>query len=275
MTALTQPLAFEPLAPVLPANPPAAYQGGKRRLAARLCAMIADTPHDGYAEAFVGMGGVFLRRTVRPRIEVINDRAGEVANLFRILQRHYPQLMEVMRFQITSRAHYTRLAATPPESLTDLERAARFLYLQKVTFGGKVAGRTFGTDKYQGGRFNLTRLEPLLADVHERMAGVVIECLDWSDFIRRWDRPGRLFYFDPPYWGGENDYGKGLFDRSQFEAMADQLAGIRGSFVLSINDRPETREVFKRFQFEDVPCHYSIGGGKGKAVSELIVRGGR
>ena len=182
--------------------------------------------------------------------------------------------MDTMRFQVTSRAHYERLAQTPPESLTDLERATRFLYLQKLTFGGKVATRTFGMDKLQGARFNLTRIEPLLADVHERLAGVVIECLDWSELVRRYDRPGMLFYLDPPYYGGENDYGRGMFDRGQFEAMADQLAGIRGRFILSINDRPETRAVFERFRFEDVACHYSVGGGKGKAVSELIVTSG-
>jgi DNA adenine methylase len=35
-------------------------------------------------------------------MEVINDINGEVANLFRILQRHYPQFLEVLRFQITT-----------------------------------------------------------------------------------------------------------------------------------------------------------------------------
>ena len=80
----------------------------------------------------------------------------------------------------------------------DLERAARFLYLQKTAFGGKVTGQTFGVTKDGGGRFNLTRLAPLLEEVHERMAGVVIECLAWAEFIDRWDRKGMLFYLDPP-----------------------------------------------------------------------------
>ncbi len=47
---------------VAPAHPAAPYIGGKKQLAARLCTMIETTPHDLYAEAFVGMGGVFLRR---------------------------------------------------------------------------------------------------------------------------------------------------------------------------------------------------------------------
>ena len=69
------------LEPIRPVKPVAAYVGGKRNLSAKLVAMIAATPHDLYIEPFVGMGGVFLRRTMRPRTEVINDTP-EVRALF-------------------------------------------------------------------------------------------------------------------------------------------------------------------------------------------------
>ncbi|WP_408636024.1 hypothetical protein [Pseudophaeobacter flagellatus] len=65
--------------------------------------------------------------------------------------------------------------------------------------------------------------------------------------IRRYDGSKTLFYLDPPYWGGESDYGKGLFERSALQAMGEQLAEIRGKFILSINDRPEIRELFAGF----------------------------
>ncbi len=73
------------------------------------------------------MGGVFLRREMRPRAEVINDLSRDVSTLFRILQRHYPQFIETLRFQLTTRPEFERLGATDPDTLTDLERAARFL----------------------------------------------------------------------------------------------------------------------------------------------------
>jgi DNA adenine methylase len=95
---------------------------------------------------------------------VINDRSDEVANLFRILQRRYPQLVDTLRFQITSRREFDRLKASDPTTLTDLERAGRFLYLQRLAFGGKVAGRNFGVSVDSSSGFNLTTLEPLLAD---------------------------------------------------------------------------------------------------------------
>lgn len=260
------------LTAVDPVHPPAAYIGGKRILAKTVIERINATPHTGYAEAFVGMGGVFLRRDRAPKTEVINDINGDVANLFRILQRHYPQFMETLKFQITSRREFQRLADCNPSTLTDLERAARFLYLQRTAFGGKVTGQTFGVVKDGGGRFNLTRLAPVLEDVHERMAGVVIECLDWRDFIPRYDRPGMLFYLDPPYFGNEGDYGDGVFSREDFEALSALLKGIKGRFILSLNDRPEVRRIFADFAIEAVDCTYSIKGGVGKKVTEVIIR---
>lgn len=193
------------LPPVTPVNPVAPWLGGKRNLAKRIVRILEDIPHQVYAEPFVGMGGVFLRRTSRPRTEVINDFSRDVANLFRILQRHYPQFLETLRFQLTTRAEFNRLVATDPETLTDLERAARFLYLQRTAFGGKVSGRTFGVSKDRPARFNLTTLEPDLEELHSRLSGVVIECLDYSAFIDRYDGPNALFYLDPPYRGSEND----------------------------------------------------------------------
>ncbi len=252
-------------------QPPAAWIGGKRALAPRLVKAIAEIPHSLYAEPFVGMGGVFFRRRSAPRAEVINDRNGEVVNLFRILQRHYPQFMDTLKFQITSRREFERLRACDPATLTDLERAARFIYLQKLAFGGKVSGQNFGVVTDGGARFNLTRLAPLLEDVHERLAGVVIENLDWLDFIDRYDRPGTLFYLDPPYYGNEGDYGKSLFGRDHFAAMARRLTTIKGRFLLSINDVPEIREIFKGCQILPIELNYSIAGGAGTKAKELII----
>jgi DNA adenine methylase len=259
---------WTPIAPTLPAAP---YIGGKRILSKRIIHRINQIPHSTYAEPFVGMGGIFLRRTQQPKMEVINDINGDVANLFRILQRHYPQFLDTLRFQITSRREFDRLSRTDPGTLTDLERAARFLYLQRLAFGGKVRGQTFGIDT-RGGRFNLSTLSPQLEEIHERMAGVVIENLPWQNFISRYDRPGMLFYLDPPYWGNEEDYGKAIFGRDDFTVMADMLGQIRGRFILSLNAVPGVFEAFSSFAIEEVDCSYSVaGGGYRKAVRELII----
>lgn len=262
------------LTPVAPASPVAPWLGGKRNLAKRVCARLDAMQCTTYAEPFVGMGGIFLRRASRPRAEVINDRGRDVSNLFRIPQRHYPQFLDHLRFQLTTRAEFERLVATDPETLTDLERAARFLYLQRTAFGGKVSGRNFGVSVDRPGRFNLTTLEPMLEDLHSRLAGVVIECLDWSEFLHRYDSEGTLFYLDPPYWGCEDDYGKAMFARADFARMADQLRLIRGRFLLSINDVPEIRDLFAWAHVETVSTTYGIGTSaqaKRASRAELLV----
>jgi DNA adenine methylase len=259
--------------PIAPVRTPAAYIGGKKQLSKRLCSLIDATPHGLYAEAFVGMGGVFLKRTLQPRGEVINDFNGELATFFRILQRHYVPFIEMLRYQLTSRREFERLKASDPTTLTDLERAARFLYLQRTAFGGKVAGQNFGVP-YGPGRFNVTKLVPMLEDVHERLAGVVIENLPWQAFVDRYDRPETLFYLDPPYWGSEGDYGRELFARDQFAELAGRLGTLKGRFILSINDVPEIRELFAGFALEAVGLDYTLAGGKPVKAEELIITGG-
>lgn len=261
------------LTPVEPTQPVAPWLGGKRNLAKRITAILDQVPHKTYAEPFVGMGGIFLRRSMRPRAEVINDFGRDVSNLFRILQRHYPQFLDALRFQLTTRVEFERLVDTDPATLTDLERAARFLYLQRTAFGGKVSGKNFGVSKDRPGRFNLTTLEPMLEDLHARLAGVVIECLGYKDFIRRYDSNDTLFYLDPPYFGCETDYGKDMFGREDFARMAEQLAAIQGRFLMSINDVPDIRQTFAAFRIAEVNTTYSINNqaGQAGARAELLV----
>jgi DNA adenine methylase len=265
-----------PRTAVRPIRPAAPYIGGKRNLSRRLVDLIETIPHRTYAEPFVGMGGVFLRRRTRPEAEVINDWSREVATFYRILQRHYVAFLDMLRFQLTTRAEFERLIAVDPETQTDLERAARFLYLQRTAYGGKVAGRNFGMSHHRPGRFDVTRLTAQLEELHERLAGVIIERLPWQAFLARYDAPETLFYLDPPYWGGEGDYGEGLFGREEFAQIAQVLSGLQGRFILSLNDRPEIRALFDRpgFQIAGVEVHYGLPGGEGQRARELIITGG-
>jgi DNA adenine methylase len=257
---------------VRPIRPVAGYIGGKKQLSRLLADRIAAVEHTTYAEAFVGMGGVFFKRHTAPKAEVINDLNRDVATFFRVLQRHYQALMDMLKWQLTSRAEFERLAGQDPDTLTDLERAARFLYLQRLSFGGKVASRSFGIDTRGPARFDITKLVTLLEAAHERLAGVWIECLSWEAFIERWDRPGTLFFLDPPYWGSEHYYGRGLFSKGDFERLAGVLKGLRGRFILTLNDVPEVRQLFEWANIESVELSYTAGGANAaKPVRELVI----
>jgi site-specific DNA-adenine methylase len=190
--------------------------------------MIEAMPHSLYAEAFVGMGGVFFRRRAAPKVEVINDVSRDIATFFRVLQRHHQTFQDTLKWQVTSRAEWDRLTATPPETLTDLERAARFLYLQRLAFGGKVAGRNFGISATTPAKFDMTKLAPMLAEAHERLAGVTIECLGWRDFLD--SRSGRHF---------ADDVASGLSAGQRLDAA---IAGAVKRWMGWRTGRPEERE---------------------------------
>ena len=154
----------------------------------------------------------------------------------------------------------------------DLERAARFLYLQRMAFGGKVVGRSYGVTRTGPARFDLTKLVPMLDDVHERLAPVHIERLHWSEFVAKYDTPGTLFYLDPPYHGSEGDYGAGLFGEADFAAMATQLGALQGRFILSLNASELVRDTFAGFSIEEVETRYQVAGmARSAIVPELII----
>lgn len=257
-----------------PARPVAPWIGGKRNLAETIIGVIKRTSHDLYGEPFVGQAGVFLRRPFRAPAEVINDINRDVVTLFRVLQRHYVAFLDMLKWQLTSRAEFERLVKVDPDSLTDLERAARFIYLQRTAFGGRIVGRTFGVTKGPA-RFDLAKLVPILEAVHERLTGVTIERLSWDAFIARYDRPGALFYCDPPYAGSEDDYGKGIWSADDFARLADRLARIKGRYLVSLNDTPEIRAAFKGSRLQPVRTTYTISNNSGPAggARELLISG--
>ncbi len=254
-----------------PIKPVAPYLGGKSRLAKCINSHIQAIPHTTYCEPFVGMGGVFLRRSEGAKAEVINDINRDIWVLFRVLQEHYAYFIDYMRFTLASRAEFERLVDVDPNTLTDIQRAARFLYLQRTAFGGKPSGRNFGVSVDRASRFDITKLTPMLEDLHTRLAGTVIECLHYEAFIKRYDCPGTLFYLDPPYYNCEGDYGKDVFTRDDFTVLSTLLKGLSGRFIMSLNDVPEVREIFSGFKIDAVKTTYSIARKSAKRVGEVPI----
>lgn len=201
----------------------------------------------------------------------LNDINSEIVNMFRMVEKFPNYLADMLKFKICSRAEFKQMLATPPLLLTELERAVRYLYIQKNAFGGKTYSQHFGVSVERAGRFNVERLIPAIQELHQRLAGVYIECLPYQDFIGRYDRADSLFYLDPPYWNNENDYGKGIFSKADFDELAKLLKGIKGKFIMSINDVPEIRRIFKAFYIREVQTTYTTGLQSGKRAKELLI----
>ena len=265
----------EPLRDVEPAEPIAPWLGGKRNLAKVIIERIEAVPHDCYAEPFCGMAGVFLRRRLRPKSEILNDINGDIVNLFRVVREHPDELNRQFDWALASRAEFRRLLEVPPHTLTDVQRAARFAFLQSLRFGGKASGTSTNFGPHYPNRMRAPRLTAKIALAHKRLQGVHVECLAWDTFMERYDRPFTLFYIDPPYYGHERDYGRGIFAREDFVRLAEMLRQLKGRFVLSLNDRPEVRELFAAFTIDEVTTSYSANAKSDRrATIELLISNG-
>lgn len=160
-------------------------------------------------------------------------------------------------------------AGNPAPCLDGYPACRAVLYLQQHAFGGKVDGQTWGTAT-TAPPVNLLRIEENLSAAHLRLSGAFIENMDWYKLMERYDRLHTLFYLDPPYWETEG-YGVD-FPLSEYERMADLMSRIKGKAILSLNDHPDIRRVFSRFQMDVTRINYTVGGG-GRAVEreELII----
>ena len=240
--------------------------GGKRRLADTLLSRFP--AHECYVEVFAGGAALFFMRPPAT-VEVINDVNGELVNLYRVVQHHLEEFVRQFKWALTSRTVFQWLKDTRPETLTDIQRAARFYYLQQACFGGKVAGQTFGTATTTPPGLNLLRLEESLSAAHLRLANAYVEHLDWAECIRRYDRPHTLFYLDPPYWETE---GYGIdFPLDQYEHMAEVMRQLKGKAIVSLNDHPEIRRIFAGFQMETLDINYQVGGGDKLAARREVI----
>lgn len=249
------------------AKPLIAWMGSKRRLAKHITPHFPE--HTCYVEPFAGAGGMFFTKEPSA-VEVLNDIDGDLVNLYRVVKYHIEPLYQQFKWTLTSREQWEWLNSTPPETLTDIQRAARFLYLQKLAFGGKAHGRTYGTTTTCRPKLNLLTLEDDLVAMHQRLHGVQIEQKGWQDVVKRYDRPYTLFYLDPPYWQTAG-YG-GHFGIEEYEAMADMMRTIEGTMIVSINDHPDIRRVFAGLPMIELATTYQVGGkGKSKAAGELLI----
>ncbi|HEX9391470.1 MAG TPA: DNA adenine methylase [Usitatibacteraceae bacterium] len=241
--------------------------GGKRRLADRLVTLFP--PHECYVELFAGGAAVFFMRPVPAKVEVLNDVNGDLVNLYRVVQHHLEEFVRQFKWALTSRQIFKWLQITPGETLTDIQRAARFYYLQVNCFGGKVDGQSFGTATTSPPGLNLLRLEETLSAAHLRLAGAFIEHEHWKACMARYDRAHTLFYLDPPYWETE---GYGVpFPFDEYIAIAIAMRECNGKALLSINDHPDIRECFKEFWMEGLDITYTVGGGENSAARKELV----
>jgi DNA adenine methylase len=259
-------LSLQILSTILYVKGPLAYIGGKSKIANRIIEIFPQ--HVTYVETFAG-GAQTLFHKEPSKIEVLNDLDSDVVTFFRVCQLHYEELVRYLKFAVVSREWFDLLESQDPKTLTDIQRAARFLYLQKNAYAGLVRKRKFGYSVTEPSRFNPQSLPELIENTHKRLSRVQIEHLPYEQVLERYDRPATLFYLDPPYFGRKL-YNFNLSE-ADFVELGKRLGKLQGKFVLSLNDVPEVRQIFRRFHIREIELAYTAQKTAGKRFRELLI----
>ncbi len=245
---------------------PIPYIGGKNRLAAKIISMLPE--HTTYVEPFAG-GAQVLFHKQPSNVEVLNDLDYDDVNFFRVCQWHYEELIRYLRFCIASRKLHELHLATNPATLTDIQRAGRFYYLQKNSFGGLILKQKFHYGVTHPSNYNPERIPEVIENAHRRLARVQIESLPYEQVLEKYDRPTTMFYLDPPYW--ERKLYKFNFTEADFIGMEKRLRSLKGKFILSLDDHPKVRDVFQAFRIARTEIAYTAQQKVGKRFGELLI----
>jgi DNA adenine methylase len=245
---------------------PLSYIGGKNRLATKIIAMLPE--HITYVEPFAGGAQVLFHKSPS-NVEVLNDLDFDIVNFYRVCQWHYDELIRYLRFCLASRKLHELHVKTDPATLTDIQRAGRFFYLQKNSFGGLILKQKFHYGVIQPSNYNLERIPQIIEQTHKRLARVQIESLPYQRVLEKYDRPTTVFYLDPPYW--RRKLYKYNFSDSDFEELDRRLLALKGSFLLSLDDHPEVRRVFHRWNLIPVEITYTAKRDTRKRFGELFI----
>lgn len=214
-------------------KPPMPYSGGKQALAGQIAALFP--PHDHYIEPFAGALSVLLAKPPA-KIETVNDLNGDLTTFWRVLRDQPDELLRLCALTPHSRSEY--LAARDLQC-DDLERARR-VWVQLTQGRGSRLGVTtgwrfvHGTNRMALARYldgYLARIAPAAA----RLRDVTLECRDAIELIAAYERPGALFYVDPPYVMGTR-YGKQYaheYTDQQHEDLLIALAKTPAAVALS------------------------------------------
>lgn len=239
------------------------WVGGKTLLAKTILSCFP-TKYDRYIEVFGGSGAVLFAQNKYAPLEVYNDKNGDLVNLFRCVKFHCNELQNELQHLLNARETFTdyRAQLLIP-GLTDIQRAARFYYLVKASFGSDT--RSYGCTNY-----NSETMLDYLGEIHKRLNGkknVVIENRDFAELIKVYDRPSALFYCDPPYYQAEKHY-QVPFSPEEHQKLKNCLEKIQGKFVLSYNNCEFIWDLYQKFYISPVTRQNSLSSGEYK---ELII----
>ncbi|MDD3236823.1 MAG: DNA adenine methylase [Candidatus Gastranaerophilales bacterium] len=239
--------------------------GGKRLLRKVISELI---PNDigSYIEPFGGGAWVLFYKEKWANLEVYNDLDNDLFTLFTVVKYHPEEFAKELQWMYNSRALFQHTLASKP--VTDIQRAAKFFYLIQRSYGAK--GSHFATVRNgfaSGGKSHLNVINRIWSAADK----VCIENLDYLELIKKYDCDSAFFYLDPPYVQGA-DYYKTVEKTFNHKKLRDCLAKIKGRWLLSYDDTPEIRELYKKYTIIEVSRQNTLNNAVKGTFKELLIK---
>lgn len=244
------------------------WPGGKSRHLSTILPLI--TPHLCYVEPFAGGLAVLLAKE-RSRTEVINDFNGTLVALYRNVQFHAPALMSELEFVLNSRETMHDFLKQP--GLTEIQRVARYLVCNKISFGGN--GHSFSISKGKGGGAGISRehVQGAIKELNGRLDRVIVENLDYEHCMRLYDSPDAFYFLDPPYLHAKVGPYKG-WTEEQMTHFAGVLPTLKGNWVVTVDGSDFNRRLFKGYRLRKMTMpNQCLNAGKhaGRTFDEFVI----
>lgn len=274
-------------APAKPASPFIKWAGGKTQLLTAFEALYPPAERvERFIEPFLGGGSVFfhVRRFLKPRRAMLFDRNPDLITTYRAIKEDPEAVIDLLLALKAkhSEAHYYKVRAQDASTLTDVQLAARFIYLNKTCYNGLYRVNSRNQFNVPMGRYvrptivdpaNIHSVSKSLADVH----------LGHKPFshIKRVARTGDFAYFDPPYdpisaSASFTAYTTASFnsdDQAELARTYEELHERGCLLMLSNSDTPLIRKLYSGFHIHRVPARRSINtrADKRGSVWEVVV----
>lgn len=268
------------------ARPFLKWVGGKTKLLSQIAPMVPRLT-GRYFEPFIGGGAMFFH--LGPEQAILSDVNAELINTYRAIRDDVEGLIDDLRTHEHSAEYYQEIRALDRlknfNTLSDIKKASRFIYLNKTCFNG-----LYRVNKR--GQFNTPRGDhknPNWCDganlraVSERLQGVELVCASFKKLAEFVDclTSDDFVYFDPPYVPIEQDsftsYTADGFDMDDQQSLAElckSLDSIGIKFMLSNSSAPVVKELYKGFSIHEVYAPRSINSkGSGRAaIPEFLIK---
>lgn len=263
------------------------WVGGKRQLIDTFSSMLPKRI-TSYCEPFVGGGAVLFY--LQPKNAVVNDINKELICVYTVIKNNVDELIaELKKFKNEPKFFYSvrdwDRDREKYQSLSDIERAARILYLNKTCYNGLYRVNNAGEFNSPFGHYRNPNIinEPVLRAVNAYFNGAKIEfsSKDYVDVLAE-VKKGTFVYLDPPYdpisdTSSFTGYSKGGFskeDQIKLYQCCDELDKKGVKFMLSNSATPFIKELYAAYNITTVKAKRAINsvGSKRGNVDEVVVR---